>query len=113
MAISGAAIIKGNAISREGNKTSRALPFLALPDIFFKKPTAVCNLATDIYTDICWYCGTPTAVELMTASNLLHLTLFLHAICTYGFSLLLERALENANGSLCLMAHNAYVSQKP
>lgn len=43
MAISGAANIKGNVIRRKGNKTSRSLPFLALPDILFKKRTAACK----------------------------------------------------------------------
>lgn len=32
------AMIKGNEIRRKGNKTSRSLPFLALPDVLFKKP---------------------------------------------------------------------------
>lgn len=70
MAISGAAIMKGNVIRKKGSKTSRSLPFLALSDILFKKPTAACNLVTDIYADICWYHSPLTAVEVMTASNL-------------------------------------------
>lgn len=32
------AMIKENVIRRKGNKTSRSLPFLALPDILFKNP---------------------------------------------------------------------------
>lgn len=100
MAISGAAIIKENVIRRKGNETSRSLPSLALPDVPFKNPTAACSLLTDIYADICCCHSTLTAAEVMTASNLLHLSLFFHTICMYFFPLFFDRVLENANGSL-------------
>lgn len=90
MAISGAAVIKGNVIRREGNKISRSLPLLALPDVLFKKPTVVCNLVTDIYADICCNHSTSIAVEVMTASNLLHLSLLFRTICMHVSSLFLR-----------------------
>lgn len=70
-----------------------------------KKPTAACNLVPDIYADICWCHSTLTAVQMMTDSSLLHFSLLFLTIYIYDFPLFFwERALENANGRLWLMA---------
>lgn len=107
MAISGAAVIKGNVIRRKGNKTSRSLPFLPLPDVLFKKPTAACNLVTDIYADICWYrqcsdCSGGDGCQQLTSFEFI----LSHHLHVWFFPFLREHW-------KMLMGHNAYVPQKP